>query len=473
MSRNLASGMGRVKQGLANARATSLPPDGLLCNYSPHLCHGQRLQGYEFCIRHILEDKSAPYKPCAYTVDTGAGQGCPRAAPRTSRGEGFCREHSRAVVSARSRMGRKRVGGVNQALQESLGHYKKGRLMEGMVEPRLGQIVLAGERGEESEEEGVKVDDTWAGDGESEGESVDSEGEESLKHAGVFTGEEVMRTMRDKLIRLQKLYIEQFGRLGHQLREGRRKYLAQVREEREAGMMNISQQPKDSTQYSKLKALTHYHAPAGREALLAGRLREKRAEASGVKGSAVPPSPCQHHLTSTTKCGEGVVPMARYCPKHILEQQGQVLYRQCGAVTDKDDGPCEVPVPAIFSHSSCVFHVRIMARVSKGGEVMDTAARTEPTGGKDLLQNHGDEITNGKVLPGMEVGPDLVKDEMADSKDVKMEPQPPSQNSVDSDTGVDAANIVTSWEKKDGNSQETEVTGNLKVTDVEKDVKEH
>ena len=37
-----------------------------------------------------------------------------------------------------------------------------------------------------------------------------------------------MRTMRDKLIRLQKLYIEQFGRLQHKLRESRRTYLAQV-----------------------------------------------------------------------------------------------------------------------------------------------------------------------------------------------------------------------------------------------------
>ena len=69
--------------------------------------------------RHILEDKTATYKPCAYTGEAG-GQvdifdfkrslkqtfplkvtKCPRAAPRTSRGEGFCRDHSRAVVSAR------------------------------------------------------------------------------------------------------------------------------------------------------------------------------------------------------------------------------------------------------------------------------------------------------------------------------------------------------------------------------------
>jgi len=262
----------------------------------------------------------------------------------------------------------------------------------------------------------VRVGDTWAGDGESEGESVDSEGEESLKHAGVFTGEEVMRTMRDKLIRLQKLYIEQFGRLGHQLREGRRGYLAQVREEREAGLMNISSQPKDNTQYSKMKALTHYHAPAGREALLAARLREKRAVASGGKGSIAPPSPCQHHLTSTTKCGEGVVPMTRYCPKHILEQQGQVLYRQCGAITDKDDGPCEVPVPGIFSHSSCVFHVKMLPKVVE--EVTHSSVR-DAAEVKDAFYNVGDEtidITNGQAeFNDMDV--DVVKDEVMDSKD--------------------------------------------------------
>lgn len=286
-----------------------------------------------------------------------------------------------------------------------------------MSEGRLGQIVLAGERGDDSEEEGARVGDTWIGDGESEGESVDSEGEESLKHAGVFTGEEVMRTMRDKLIRLQKLYIEQFGRLGHQLKEGRRAYLAQVREEREAGLMNISIQPRESAYYSKLKALTHYHAPAGREALLAVRLREKRSLASGGKSSVVPPSPCQHHLTSTTKCGDGVVPMARYCPKHILEQTGQVLYRQCGAVTDKDDGPCEVPVPAIFSHSSCVFHVKMQQQVSrneeddsvyKGGEVKDAFYQIGDVDDKKVHNGQADV----NIMEGM------VKDEVMDVKDV-------------------------------------------------------
>ena len=255
-------------------------------------------------------------------------------------------------------------------LQDSLAHYKRART--GDVAPgetRLGQVVLAAERAEDSEEETVRLGDTFQGDGgDSEPESVDSESEESLKHAGVFTGEEVMRTMRDKLIRLQKLYIEQFGRLGHLLRESRRTYLAQVREEREAGLVNMSQQPGDSQTFSKLKALTHYHSPAGREALLAARLRDKRASVSGGSKQSsgasslsvgASPAPCQHHLTSSTKCGQGVVPMSRFCPRHILQDTSQVLFRQCGALTNKEDGPCEVPVPAIFSHTHCVFHVKL------------------------------------------------------------------------------------------------------------------
>ena len=273
-------------------------------------------------------------------------------------------------------------------LLDSLSHYKRAKTGDsGPVETRLGQVVLAGERAEESEEEVVRLSDTFQGDGgDSEPESVDSESEESLKHAGVFTGEEVMRTMRDKLIRLQKLYIEQFGRLGHLLRESRRTYLAQVREEREAGLMNMSQQPGDPQTFSKLKALTHYHSPAGREALLAARLRDKRASVSGGSKSGsgasslsvgATPAPCQHHLTSSTKCGQGVIPMSRYCPRHILQQPGQVLFRQCGALTDKEDGPCEVPVPAIFSHTHCVFHVKLQPTVSRLSAAQDKSETPE------------------------------------------------------------------------------------------------
>ncbi len=39
-----------------------------LCSYSPKLCKQRRLNGYAFCIRHVLEDKTAPFKQCEYVA---------------------------------------------------------------------------------------------------------------------------------------------------------------------------------------------------------------------------------------------------------------------------------------------------------------------------------------------------------------------------------------------------------------------
>lgn len=45
------------------------------------------------------------------------------------------------------------------------------------------------------------------------------------RHAGVYTAEEVALIAREKLIRLQSLYIDQFKRLQHLLKEKKRRYL--------------------------------------------------------------------------------------------------------------------------------------------------------------------------------------------------------------------------------------------------------
>ena len=48
------------------------------------------------------------------------------------------------------------------------------------------------------------------------------------RYAEVYTAEEVVRITRDKLIRLQSLYIDQFRILRHKLKECKRDYLTQV-----------------------------------------------------------------------------------------------------------------------------------------------------------------------------------------------------------------------------------------------------
>lgn len=59
----------------------SSPIDGkLLCSYSEKLCKQRRLNGYAFCIRHVLEDKNAPFKQCQYVAKYN-GQQCTNPIP--------------------------------------------------------------------------------------------------------------------------------------------------------------------------------------------------------------------------------------------------------------------------------------------------------------------------------------------------------------------------------------------------------
>ena len=56
-----------------------------LCSYSGKLCKQRRLNGYAFCLRHILEDPSAPFKQCTHSVKNR--QQCLNPVPRSSQTE--------------------------------------------------------------------------------------------------------------------------------------------------------------------------------------------------------------------------------------------------------------------------------------------------------------------------------------------------------------------------------------------------
>lgn len=58
------------------------------CSYRPYECTQLSLDGYNYCARHILEEKGAPYRQCSYMY-TSSGKKCHLPAPR-----GDKREHA-------------------------------------------------------------------------------------------------------------------------------------------------------------------------------------------------------------------------------------------------------------------------------------------------------------------------------------------------------------------------------------------
>jgi len=197
----------------------------------------------------------------------------------------------------------------------------------------------------------------------SDDESAGSGDEEDvLKHAGIYTIDEVATISKNKMQRLQSLYIDQFQRLQYVLREKRRCYLQAVKKEKEV-YSNINDQLKDSPKerklYNKLKALNHHHKRFGTESLLYRQFMEKRLR-QNEQANLVPHSQQSKNIPKCNfseggvKCTEPSIPCCKFCRKHILEDKKQVLFKNCGI--EKSGIVCQEPVGNIFEDSTCILH---------------------------------------------------------------------------------------------------------------------
>lgn len=443
----------------ASRRARSTPPllnvsgeAQLLCNYTSYLCRREKVPGHDFCARHVLEDKAGPYKQCNFQYRTH--RRCPRPAPKADRKDGYCVEHSRKAMMARQKTIRKRAtSDFTHRCLEDLTHYKRVKKTEIKTEVSSGSqtptnnatttngLVGSSPNNElrdleedinpfpvvnhittipsppptrafdvgsdvDTDEDSATVESAWKGDGDSDAESVDSEMENPLKHAGAYSAEEVIRIMRDKLIRLQKLYIDQFQRLQYLLREEKRHYRVALRKEHETELMSIQRQPKETNEervaYEQVRAMNHYNRPSGTDAVLHANLMERRVRLSEASSSTIAPvvpgghgkasvaatastlPKCSFNITSSMKCGETCVPLTKFCQKHMLNDPNQVLFRLCGFVAPSceddhqtDDDPCETPIPDLFESSSCVYHTPI--QMPFAGTAMPAAGALEVT----------------------------------------------------------------------------------------------
>ncbi|XP_051911178.1 KAT8 regulatory NSL complex subunit 2-like [Hippocampus zosterae] len=319
------------------------PQEAQTCAFAQRLCSQPRLDGLDFCIKHVLEDKSAPYKQCNY-VSAKNGKRCPNAAPKVERKDGvtFCAEHARRNAAAlRAQMRKASSGPSPEALLSQLSGYDGGR-------SEAARLLDEDSPLSEEEQTPLVLDQTWRGDPESEGDSIDSDHEDPLKHAGVYTAEEVALFTREKLIRLQSLYIDQFKRLQHLLKEKKRRYLHNRKMEHETIGSSLLTGPeglssKERENLKKLKALRRYRRRYGAEALLHRQLRERRQTLTEGAPQAQSRAAQEKCVSSTDgdRCPNPCLPLSRHCLAHIFQDGNQVLFKSCPGTKDV---PCERPV---------------------------------------------------------------------------------------------------------------------------------
>uniref|UniRef100_A0A1A8KBT9 KAT8 regulatory NSL complex subunit 2 n=3 Tax=Nothobranchius kuhntae TaxID=321403 RepID=A0A1A8KBT9_NOTKU len=330
-----------------NRVAQTRPQEPQACSFTLRPCSQPRLEGLEFCIKHILEDKNAPYKQCSY-VSVKNGKRCPNAAPKAERKDGvtFCAEHShKNAMALQAQMRKSSAGPSPEALLSQLSCSNRAEaysLEGGRAE---ASRILDVESLSEEEQGPLVLDQTWRGDPDSEADSVDSDHEDPLKHAGVYTAEEVALITREKLIRLQSLYIDQFKRLQHLLKEKKRTYLHNRKVEHETLGSSLLTGPeglslKERENLKKLKALRRYRRRYGIEALLHRQLRERRqalTEGAPQIHAKTVNEKCVSFVEGT-RCTNTCLPLARHCLSHIYQDSNQVLFKICPGIKDV---PCD------------------------------------------------------------------------------------------------------------------------------------
>lgn len=434
-----------------NIRKPRSPPEGQFCSYSHRTCTHNKYPGYEFCLRHILEDKNAPFKQCEFN-SSKSGKKCINAATKSDKkgSHRYCLDHARKAIILRQKAHLKRKPAETaDNLLEDLDHFKLVAGPDGVLEHQRQQAVgdnvasraLDYASSSDSDLESPLVDQAWRGDGDSDAESIDSDQEDPLKHAGVYTAEEVALIMRDKLIRLQSLYIDQFKRLQHVMKEKRRKYLQTSKQEREAlgSIKYYKNKVPSRDKYCQLKVLKRYHKRHGKEALLHRQSKQRRIAVSEGYNYRAPAYPrCIYVGDNSVKCSDRAIPLSKFCKKHIGEDQYQVLFRPC----QFGGGACGKQVFCLDECCTCPTHLplknpetRVSLKIEENADPLDMKSTELTKEALDLLLPQLDfsaqEIMSRQLLSGNPEMPDSIFSITETDNHESMDTGEPSKKSMD------------------------------------------
>ena len=380
------------------------------CAYLHKICLNNRLEGHKYCIDHIMNDKTAPYRQCTFIHPT-TGRRCPRAAHKVDRrASPLCHYHKALRLNTPPQYqpntnGQHSLGASNdlrevrRTLLEDLAHHKRSAQTEepaqsestntywkladnGTAAPSAKLIdILRNFNAKRLKEDLEPLElptaeeiATRHNNADSDTESVDNF-YDLFRNASVYTEEEILRTLRDKMIRLRRLYIEQYNHIQYVLKEKRLKFIQSQRLEDEMfGDHHSFRNYPDSPDFPQLQAMLRYHKTFGPDSLLQDKAKKNRQNRpptigphhhphghscmevhetmpSETNSSIAPTSICIFSKTPHG-CDKPSIPLSPYCKQHILYDNKQVLFRPCAGGMP----PCLTPVVSYTRKNKCWLH---------------------------------------------------------------------------------------------------------------------
>lgn len=331
-------------------------PSDNFCLYLHRYCLQNRLEGFNYCIRHILYDKNAPFRQCSF-INSNTNKRCPNAARRLDRRDAtYCPWHTKkknldqrkkepAQVAdlpkltssddtPQQRQLKRKLEDLEHYCPETHDHRRKDVPWElpedkcitasKSLRDKMNESISHLSSTSDDELANITLSETLNLDMvDSDNESAESYMDDPLRHAGVYTAEEIAHVLRDKMLRLQTVYINLLNNYRYILKNKMRDYHANLKTEKSilndsTRKVAISDPMKEESDYKVLKAMHKYHNISGVERVI-------KIVASAIRRSLVeereppltPQFPTCTYLKDTGLCNQQCIPLSGYCKERM------------------------------------------------------------------------------------------------------------------------------------------------------------
>ncbi|XP_075253886.1 KAT8 regulatory NSL complex subunit 2-like isoform X2 [Convolutriloba macropyga] len=395
-------------------------PKEKMCSFKKRICRRPCVKSSDFCEVHV--------PVCAIDSQNGENQKeqgrCSFVAPRTSKqcwnpavfsthrssngrlekkvGRQFCRQHrtqkrsshvqrlkSKAIVDKYTRnLKRLSSKSAPHTVQQVIDSpdSKDERPFTGRMSPlftceQLDDSLVDIEDSDEEMIDRLPVSGFQPDCVENDFETRDTTSNDPLKHACIYTSEEIGRILCLKMKRLQQLYKQQFKFLEYELNLANVECIkqlatlpkkSQINSQSQNGIQSQSNEQSSQTLEAdeherSIKFLKNMRRHRGQEALLKLKHDQKRrifstTEETNTYNSNINQvqSKCSFILASKSslRCGKRTVPKSKYCLDHIVSDRNQVLFSQCAIVGDDSKNCTTILKPYLFENS-CDLHRKL------------------------------------------------------------------------------------------------------------------